>query len=645
MGSGTRGRSFARELVRLAAALALVMAAFGLYGSDAFANDLAAQSIAPGETVGGAIGGNVLAQTNTLSQPRESWLSQISVSGFANQRAGMWLNPTALQDFTPSRNNLATARTWLQTDINWSPTSDNQFFLRTWFVYEPPYSFNSANNHVYLCHNGLPDCGNTANLPMYRLNDFYNQYTVRDAWWKLTTGPLTLYLGNQIVVWGQSLAFRVGDVINPQDTTWAFGFANLEQSRVPQWMIHPILNLPDLGPLNSNFVEGVLIPGAQPIWNSNRYPDFRFDGESDTAGRVNVGFPAATHAPSGRFDVHYDNQWYPGRNVVLDGWSPYGPFGPGGGGLVDAPFAKEFMWCTQLNPALAPIPGNNAVPASMRRPCDLSGTEMAGGHPVSGPVVIGNYRVPAVSWTNMEEGARLHTLWGSNEITFLYFNTFQYNPTFHWIPFTNIWSGTYEPVQYAGVTLDRPIPVPASLAEYLPLIGRAEVSYANHEPYEDMSPFDIGSVKYSDTVRWMAALDVDQAYSPWLTTTGNLSANLEVMDQIPMDLSKTMQIGPNGADLSKGGANMQKNTISMLFNVATSWWWNAFSPNFTGIYMPEGNTFALFPGVQLNPPWTNKYFARLDFIDILGSNNQSPLGLLKGQGMVLLTAQYNFIVM
>jgi hypothetical protein len=69
-------------------------------------------------------------------------------------------------------------------------------------------------------------------------------YQVRDAWWQNKTGPLTTYIGNQIVVWGQSLAFRVGDVVNPQDTCWAFGFANLEQSRVPQWMIHPILNLP-----------------------------------------------------------------------------------------------------------------------------------------------------------------------------------------------------------------------------------------------------------------------------------------------------------------------------------------------------------------------------------------------------------------
>ena len=47
------------------------------------------------------------------------------------------------------------------------------------------------------------------------MNGYYNNYQVRDAWWENKTGPLTTYIGNQIVVWGQSVAFRVGDVVNP----------------------------------------------------------------------------------------------------------------------------------------------------------------------------------------------------------------------------------------------------------------------------------------------------------------------------------------------------------------------------------------------------------------------------------------------
>ena len=183
---------------------------------------------------------------NTLlpqTQSSESgWLSGLHVSGYAAQTFGMWQNPTALKDYTPSRNNLSVARTLLQVDENYRLNDSNNFFMREWFVYEPPYSFNSANNAAY-----------GAATPFHssfgsKMNGYYNTYEVRDAWWENKTGPLTTFVGNQIVVWGQSLAFRVGDVVNPTDTCWAFGFANLEQSRVPQWMLHPVLNLPEFGP-------------------------------------------------------------------------------------------------------------------------------------------------------------------------------------------------------------------------------------------------------------------------------------------------------------------------------------------------------------------------------------------------------------
>ena len=70
------------------------------------------------------------------------------------------------------------------------------------------------------------------------MNDLYNPYKVRDAWWENKTGPLTtLYrqsdrgLGpiNRIPYWRRRQS---------PDTTWAFGFANLEQSRIPNgWCI------------------------------------------------------------------------------------------------------------------------------------------------------------------------------------------------------------------------------------------------------------------------------------------------------------------------------------------------------------------------------------------------------------------------
>ena len=93
--------------------------------------------------------GSVLPDASSGGAPEEGWLSGLHVSGFLSQTFGMWQNPTALRAYTPSRNNLAVSRTWLQVDENYRLNENNNFFMREWFVYEPPYAFNSANNKAY----------------------------------------------------------------------------------------------------------------------------------------------------------------------------------------------------------------------------------------------------------------------------------------------------------------------------------------------------------------------------------------------------------------------------------------------------------------------------------------------------------------
>ena len=81
---------------------------------------------------------------NILSQPADS-LTITNFSGYGTQTFGMWQNPLTLQQYTLSRNNLAVARSLLQLDENYRLNENNTFFMREWFVYEPPYSWNSAN--------------------------------------------------------------------------------------------------------------------------------------------------------------------------------------------------------------------------------------------------------------------------------------------------------------------------------------------------------------------------------------------------------------------------------------------------------------------------------------------------------------------
>ena len=254
------------------------------------------------------------------------------------------------------------------------------------------------------------------------MNGYYNNYQVRDAWWENKFGPLTTYIGNQIVVWGESVAFRVGDVVNPVDTCWAFGFANLEQSRVPQWMIHPILNLPEAGPFNSNFAEAIIQPGWQPnYWpEQTNDPYGKYIGKGAKAGRVQPCFPSASHGPSARFDVHYTDVPKFGLSAATVG-----------GGLLSESNRNRSLALRQFADGTTGIPqvneGFNPLPPGQRNKynCNLGLSKHNNPYAPIGDgtlLDIGVWNIPGYQPQNWNDGVRLHTLLGPNEFTWFYYN-------------------------------------------------------------------------------------------------------------------------------------------------------------------------------------------------------------------------------
>jgi hypothetical protein len=570
-----------------------------------------AQAAGGGSQAGGepfyknALMGSSAPLIDVSEQP--GYLQGLSVSGFINSLTGMWVNSSGIR-YQHSKNSLAAERNWLQLDINYILNGNNRFFIRGWVVYEPAYRFEYR--------------GNASGSGIMDMSDYYNQYNVRDAYWKSVMGPLTLFTGRQIVTWGESLAFRIGDVINPQDFTWNFGFANLEQSRLPLWMVHPILNLPSWGPLTANFIEGVWTPAWQPMYNPS----------VDTPNQEN-GSPVV----GGLTNPH--SNWYDGQHDVAGSVSLLAPF------VAYTSSAGRF----QVQPAPV-FSGAIGVPNNMTAFPQLCGQFinrhcMTPGFATFGPPFFG-YRLPGNTLGSSTEGFRIHTLVKNAEITMLYWHGHQFNeggtPGAPAYVVGSPTTGQFVQIGFPqfndiGVTLNRPIYLPGQFLSSVPIVLRTEAVFQDRTPFNTTDVGVHNAVVDKSTVNSLVALDLDGLYAPWLTSTGVLNANLEWNQFTISGYGKNL-VYPFYAE------RWRHNEEQILFSVNTNWWWGAILPTYTMIWNPSGSTSLLFPTLTLTPPWTNKYFATLGYIGVLGNDrlNSFSGGVFKGKSLLYMQFQYNF---
>jgi hypothetical protein len=524
----------------------------------------------------------VLAQPSSQSGsallPRPEWMGNLTITGFLQNTTGAFLDTKALE-YHHSKNSLIAERNLLQVDLNDNWGEHLSAFARFWTVYEPEYRFDKE-----------------ANSGAENLDDFYNEYAFRDLWVKGVFGPFTLSAGKEIAEWGESIAFRVGDQINPQDLSYAFGFANLEQSHMPIWMLHPILNLPQAGPLGANFVEMVYAPGFDFLYNHVDYPDDHMEGQNDVAGRVDI-LPSAGARFAGRPEER----------------------------------------CQFPESLCIPVPGS------------LPNGNLVIGPPVS--YVLEGKQIPDVQWqvpratfSNSVVGVRLHTLIASNvEASVFYLYNHEISPVLELGPpgkpgtFRRV-NLTFPKYQSFGATFNMPAPLPPSIANAAPIIFRGEMFYKNHAAISTADPSQLTGVVHSDTVSFMLAADLDSASEPWLTSTGTLNANFEFLDNVTLSPNHNMLQAPGFL------TRAHHNEISVLASVGTSWYWGAVAPNWTGIYNPDGNTLIMFPGVTFTPPWTPKYFGKIGYVGIFGQNKFAvdAGGLFKGMSYMYMQLQYNF---
>lgn len=73
--------------------------------------------------------------------------------------------------------------------------------------------------------------------------------------------PLSLRLGRQQIVWGETDNFRLLDRVNALDLTWHLQQESWDEIRTPYWMIKGLYQIGDIGPVTDAFFEFYWNPG------------------------------------------------------------------------------------------------------------------------------------------------------------------------------------------------------------------------------------------------------------------------------------------------------------------------------------------------------------------------------------------------
>ena len=319
-------------------------------------------------------------------------------------------------------------------------------------------------------------------------------------------------------------------------------------------------------------------------------------------------FPSASHGPSARFDIHYTDN------------PTFGISYNAGGAPVSNPFAVEGWRCgagSTMNLSGSVLPGWNPLPPGWRNfPCRNGLSKHNNPYSPIGDgtlLDVGVWNIPGYQPQNWNDGVRLHTLLGSTELTGLLLQRCgQWRRAMGRSLDAADESIELHLLRYPGDGRDggpAAADSESALAEYFPAVFRGEILYQNHVELRRhwLSPTGTGDA-YSDMVKWMAAIDVDQAYAPWLTSTGNLTANFEVYD--------TYHHGSSRRRSPIGNAVDRRIRPRMTCRFSPAWERHGYgrtSRRLSRAFMQaKGRNIAMFPSITLQSAVDQKVLHDLD---------------------------------
>lgn len=530
-------------------------------------------------------------QTNALDLRFGNW----ELDGFFRNNTGFW---TENWDYSSNNDPLATFRNWFRLNLNGPITRNLSLKAEVLAIYESEYSRERG-----------------AGIPA----NYYNSFDFRELRLSWIPSPShNIRLGKQIVNWGESISARVGDVINPVDSRFELGFTNLEDTRMPIWMLR--------GTHEFQRIRSSIDWIISPYWQPDRY---RVNRRESALGKVNSD---GTYTPIPRFagypETRYE-EYFGTQNAVisLPFGSPGYPFPADLGNLVvPGPLFGSPLEAVYVGPYPAAVASAIFGPAFAGTPYPALGMYFA--------------RIPNVT-----------TEYPSSSLEDSRFGFKTSSTIFGWQTGVYFWrSYELDPT----VKIDGGIPGPGSVINYV-------IQY----PKQNVYGF-YGNKNYSfGVVRLDAAYRPDKNYNTLnytkypegIAEKDNLLVQLGLNKDVMIPSLNAYQafnfifeyVGEYVLDstdqiiLPTMFSRRYKDEHTLFGTVSTNYGFGMYTYGLTVIYNLR-ECGLIKPSFTYNPDWMNrKWSFSVAYTNLFGKDDyQYPYGLFREKDLVVFTTQFSF---
>lgn len=522
---------------------------------------------------------------------------KLQLYGSTEIRVGTWLQsdpttPILIPGITrqPDDDLLAVLRTSLQLEADWRPDSRTELHAVLRLAWEPRYPVDKYAN--YGSRFGA------WKLPGRVYDDpSSSEEILREVWIRRDLLPgQTLRVGRQVVNWGESLAFRVADVINPNDGKTSLFFLDPQDSRIPQWMAQGLHDFPNLRGAPS--FEWIVVP---PLDHRRQ----RVNELADTGSRFAI---PPEQRPS-RFPFFRD-QGLPGLWTIDRAAAK--------GGAVDFRFLDN---------------GNKEFPPGWRfgartrftiGPLELALFDWYGYTLL--PVVEDRGLLP---FTIADYGGAL----GRPDLQAVYTALGVPQAAQGAIPL-NAFAFVYPRQNVVGATGN------AYIAP-LRAVTRFEFAWRPNKTFQiDGFNGDTGVITdrngliKRDEISWQIAFDFGGIYLPKLNRQGDFTFNIEYTQAIVLNHRSDMRVGVYETRLPR-----VSDAISL--RASTVYGFNTLRPSVLFLYQPEQEAMAAVVALGLTAPWDENLSAELRLVVIDGKSRFAGLGFFQRKDFAMFSLRYD----